>query len=148
MGWCLLVYILAPWYLCFCLLEPDPGFVSTIAHFRSYLIATTFAVNDGVNSSTQPVKPGVLSRCEWGYVRVTDINLLSDWVGIRFVSRRCWIRVWIRDFPIAISRGWVSFVTSSEKLIHTVNQQRPEKYGHGAVSCPARGLRHGRAPCS
>jgi hypothetical protein len=35
-----------------------------IAHFRSYRIATTFAVNDGVNSSTQPVKPVVLPRCE------------------------------------------------------------------------------------
>jgi hypothetical protein len=101
----------------------------------------------GVNSSTQPVKPVVLSRCEWGYVRVTDINLLSDWVGIRFVSKRCWIRVCIQDFPIAISLGRVSFVTSSEKLIHTVNQQRPEKCGHGAVSFPAREVRHGRAPC-
>jgi len=147
MGWCLFVYIWEPRYLCFCLLESCPGFVSTIAHFTSYLIATTFAVNDGVNSSTQPVKPVVIPRCEWGYVRVTDINLLSDWVGIRFVSRRCWIRVWIQDFPIAMGPGRVSFVTASEKLIDTVNQQRPEKYGHGAVSCPARGLRHGRAPC-
>ena len=54
--------------------------MSTIAHFTSYRIGTTFAVND----------------------------------------RR-------------------------KKLIDTVNQQRPEKYGHGAVSFPARGLRHGRA---
>jgi hypothetical protein len=29
-----------------------------------------------INSSTQPVKPVVLPRCESGYVRVTDINLL------------------------------------------------------------------------
>jgi hypothetical protein len=147
MGLCLFVYILGQRYLCFCLRQSGLGFVNTIALFRSYRIATTFAINDGVNSSTQPVKPVVLPRCEWGYVRVTGINLLSDWVAIRFVSKRCWIRVWIQYFLIAISPGRVSFVTSSEKLIHTVNQQRPEKYGYGAVSCPARGLRHGRAPC-
>ena len=114
MGLCLFVYILGQRYLCFCLRQSGLGFVNTIALFRSYRIATTFAINDGVNSSTQPVKPVVLPRCEWGYVRVTGINLLSDWVAIRFVSKRCWIRVWIQDFPIAISPGRVSFVTSSE----------------------------------
>ena len=127
MGWYLLVYILARRYPCFCLRQSGLRFVSTIAHFTRYRMATTFAVNDGVNSWTQPVKPVVLPRCEWGCVRVTDINLLSDWAGIRFVSKRCWIRVCIQDFPIAMGLGRVSFVTASEKLIHTANQQRLEE---------------------